>query len=215
MPKQLLSTCCLLWLQPKIGRYTSLMSITPSFMGVWTKKFLLTPPEGYQVADRSVCRLTRSLYGLKQTSRQWNQDSLLNYYLFGFQQSCHDHCLFTKGFDCEFIALLLYVDDVLVVSPSLDLITFVKQYLDGLFTIKDFGVARYFLGLQIARSAAGLSLTQSKYIHDILTDTGLLSAKSVTIPLPQGVKLCSDSGSLLPDPEPYRRLVGLDISYGV
>ncbi|KAL0395161.1 UNVERIFIED_CONTAM: Retrovirus-related Pol polyprotein from transposon RE2 [Sesamum latifolium] len=102
----------------------------------------------------------------------------------------------------DFIALLVYVDDILV----------------------DLGVARYFLGLQIARSAAGLSLTQCKYIHDILTDTGLLDAKSVTTPLPQGVKLCADSGSFLLDPEPYRRLIGRllylgftrpDISYGV
>ncbi|KAL0430697.1 UNVERIFIED_CONTAM: Retrovirus-related Pol polyprotein from transposon RE2 [Sesamum radiatum] len=139
-------------------------------------------------------------------------------------QSCHDHCLFTKGSQSDFVALLVYVDDVLVVSPSLNLITAIKQYLDELFTIKDLGVARYFLGLQIARSTAGLSLTQSKYIHDILSDTGLLDAKSVTTPLPQGVKLCAESGSFLPDPEPYRRLIDRllylgftrpDISYGI
>ncbi|KAL0411138.1 UNVERIFIED_CONTAM: Retrovirus-related Pol polyprotein from transposon RE2, partial [Sesamum latifolium] len=142
------------------------------------------------------------------------------YQRYGFTQSCHDHCLFSVGSDYQFIALLVYVDDVLVVSPSLDLIASVKQYLHRLFTIKDLEIARYFLGLQIARSEVGISLTQSKYIHDILTDTGLLSAKSVTSPLPQGVKLCSTSGSLLPDPELIGRLLYLgftcpDISYGV
>ncbi|KAL0427970.1 UNVERIFIED_CONTAM: hypothetical protein Slati_2971800 [Sesamum latifolium] len=97
---------------------------------------------------------------------------------------------------------------MLVVSPSLQLVTSVKQYLDTLFTIKDLGVARYFLGLQISRSNEGLSLTEMKYIHDILSDPGMLSAKSATTPLPQGVKLFAEAGSLLPDPEPYRRLVG-------
>ncbi|KAL0379126.1 UNVERIFIED_CONTAM: Retrovirus-related Pol polyprotein from transposon RE1 [Sesamum radiatum] len=172
------------------------------------EEIFMHPPEGYQVPVGSVCRLTRSLYGLKQASRQWNQEFTTRLQRYGFTQSCHDHCLFTMGSDHQFIALLIYVDDVLVVSPSLDLIASVKQYLHRLFTIKDLGTARYFLGLQIARSEAGISLTQSKYIHDILTDTGLLSAKSVTSPLPQGIKLCSTSGSLLSDPEPYRRLIG-------
>ncbi|KAL0457761.1 UNVERIFIED_CONTAM: Retrovirus-related Pol polyprotein from transposon RE1 [Sesamum latifolium] len=175
------------------------------------EEIFMAPPEGYQVAEGS-------------TSRQWNQEFTLQLLRYGFQQSCHDHCLFTKGSQSDFVTLLVYVDDVLVVSPSLNLIIAIKQHLDELFTIKDLGVARYFLGLQIARSAAGLSLTQSKYIHDILTDTGLLDAKSVTTPLPQGVKLCTESGSFLPDPELYRRLIGRllylgfthpDISYGV
>ncbi|KAL0456195.1 UNVERIFIED_CONTAM: Retrovirus-related Pol polyprotein from transposon TNT 1-94 [Sesamum latifolium] len=192
--------------------------------GKLDEEIFMTPPEGYQVADGCVCRLTRSLYGLKQASRQWNQEFTSRLVSFDFTQCCHDHCLFTKGSGNNFLGLLVYVDDVLVVSPSLALVTSVKVYLDGLFTIKDLGVARYSLGLQIARSADGLSLTQTKYIHDILVDTGLSSAKSVTTPLPQGVKLCSESGSLLADPEPYHRLIGRllylgftrsDISYGV
>ncbi|KAL0457111.1 UNVERIFIED_CONTAM: Retrovirus-related Pol polyprotein from transposon RE1 [Sesamum latifolium] len=161
------------------------------------EEIFMTPPEGYQVAPGSVCRLTRSLYGLKQASQQWNQEFTSQLLRFGFSQSSYDHCLFTMGSDQAFLALLVYVDDVLMVGPSIELIGSVKQYLDGLFTIKDLGTARYFLGLQIARSSAGLSLTQSKYIHDILTNIGLLAAKSVTSPLPQGVKLSSDSGSLL------------------
>ncbi|KAL0434903.1 UNVERIFIED_CONTAM: Retrovirus-related Pol polyprotein from transposon RE2, partial [Sesamum radiatum] len=204
--------------------YTQLDVNNAFLHGRLDEEIFMTPPEGYQVAAGSVCRLTRSLYGLKQAYRQWNQEFTSQLLHFGFQQSCHDHCLFTKGSDLNFVALLVYVDDVLVVSPSLALITSVKDYLHSLFTIKDLGIARYFLGLQIARSTAGLSLTQTKYIHDILTDTGLLSTKSVATPLPQGIKLCSDSDSLLSDPEPYRRLVGRllylgftrsDISYGV
>ncbi|KAL0307377.1 UNVERIFIED_CONTAM: putative mitochondrial protein [Sesamum calycinum] len=60
--------------------------------------------------------------------------------------------------------------------PSTVLIAKVKTYLDGLFTIKDLGSARFFLGLQIARSSLGTSVTQVKYIHDIINDTGLSHA---------------------------------------
>ncbi|KAL0373953.1 UNVERIFIED_CONTAM: Retrovirus-related Pol polyprotein from transposon RE1 [Sesamum radiatum] len=93
-------------------------------------------------------------------------------------------------------------------GPSMDLLTDVELHLDGLFTIKDLGAARFFLGLQIARSDVGLHLHQSKYIHDIVSDAGLLDAKSVTTPFSLGLKLSQDSGAALFDPEPYRRLVG-------
>ncbi|KAL0373919.1 UNVERIFIED_CONTAM: Retrovirus-related Pol polyprotein from transposon RE1 [Sesamum radiatum] len=78
--------------------------------------------------------------------------------------------------------------------------------------------------MYIARSPTGTSLTQAKYVQDILQDTGLQTAKAATTPLPQGIKLCANGGAALSDPEPYRRLVGRllylgftrpDISYGV
>ncbi|KAL0405058.1 UNVERIFIED_CONTAM: Retrovirus-related Pol polyprotein from transposon TNT 1-94 [Sesamum radiatum] len=121
--------------------------------------------------------------------------------------SPHGHCLFAKGSGDDYIALLVYVDDVLVTSPSSVLITEAKAYLDKLFTIKDLGLARYFLGLQIARSSAGTNLTQAKYIQDILQDTGLQHAKAATTPLPQGTKLCATEGVVLSGPEHYKRLL--------
>ncbi|KAL2227014.1 UNVERIFIED_CONTAM: Retrovirus-related Pol polyprotein from transposon RE2 [Sesamum indicum] len=126
----------------------------------------------------------------------------------GFQQSSNDHCLFFKALPSGFIGLLVYVDDVLLMAHSLDAISQVKNYLDGLFTIKDLGCARFFIGLQIARSEAGISLTQSKYILDIITDCGLQNAKSAITPLPPGIKLQTDSSDHFADPERYRRLIG-------
>ncbi|KAL0435394.1 UNVERIFIED_CONTAM: Retrovirus-related Pol polyprotein from transposon RE2 [Sesamum radiatum] len=94
------------------------------------------------------------------------------------------------------------------VCDSVLKITAVKNYLDSFFTIKDLGFAKYFLGLELARSTHGLLVTQTKYLTDILRDTHLLDAKTTSTPLPPGLKLTSDAGSLLPDPSPYRRLVG-------
>ncbi|KAL0443560.1 UNVERIFIED_CONTAM: Retrovirus-related Pol polyprotein from transposon RE1 [Sesamum latifolium] len=138
--------------------------------------------------------------------------------------SAYDHCLFIKKTDLGFLALLIYVDDILVTGPSISEIQPVKDYLHDLFTIKDLGDARYFLGLEIARGSTGLYVSQSKYIADIVRDTGLEDAKSVSTPLPQGIKLTADSGALLQDPGRYRRLVGCllylsftrpDVSYSV
>ncbi|KAL0447877.1 UNVERIFIED_CONTAM: Retrovirus-related Pol polyprotein from transposon RE2 [Sesamum latifolium] len=155
------------------------------------EEIFMHPPEGYQVAADSVCRLTRSLYGLKQASGNGTRNLPL---------SC----------------------SVLVLHNPAMIIAYLRRGL--IMTSLVFWGCSIFLGLQIARADEGISLNQSKYVHDILTDTGLLSAKSVTTPLPQGVKLCSDSGAFLSNPEPYRRLVGRllylgftrpDISYGV
>ncbi|KAL0433326.1 UNVERIFIED_CONTAM: Retrovirus-related Pol polyprotein from transposon RE2 [Sesamum latifolium] len=65
--------------------------------------------------------------------------------------SAHDHCLFTWQTASGLVMLLVYVDDILVTGPCLANIQLVKEHLHQLFTIKDIGVARYFLGLEIAR----------------------------------------------------------------
>ena len=80
--------------------------------------------------------------------------------------------------------------------------------LHNTFTIKDLGLARYFLGIEIARSSTGTFLNQRKYIPDILADAGLTAAKPAKFPMAKGLKLSVDTGVLLEDPESYRRIVG-------
>ncbi|KAL0386685.1 UNVERIFIED_CONTAM: putative mitochondrial protein [Sesamum latifolium] len=121
------------------------------------------------------------------------------------------------------IALLVYVDDVLITCVSKSKITEVKEFLHSAFTIKDLGNAKYFLGLEIARSSSGTSITKHKFIRDIITDTGLQSARAASSPVPPGLKLSAHNSTPLSDAEPYRRLVvrllylsftRLDISFG-
>ena len=73
---------------------------------------------------------------------------------------------------------------------------------------KDLGLAHYFLGLEIFRSATGTFLNQRKYILDMLQDVGLTGAKPAKFPLPKGLKLTIEDRDLLSDPESYRRIVG-------
>ncbi|XP_019054351.1 PREDICTED: uncharacterized protein LOC109115144 [Nelumbo nucifera] len=107
----------------------------------------------------------------------------------------------------SFVALLVYVDDVLLTGTLEADIISVKQHLDKLFTIKDLGCAKYFLGLEIASSSSGIVLNQRKYILDILTDTGLVGAKPTKTPFPKGQKLCANKGPPLAETERYRRFV--------
>lgn len=102
--------------------------------------------------------------------------------IFGFTQSHSDHCLFFKGSGVSFLCLLVYVDDVLVAGPSLPLIVELKQFLDSTFTIKDLGEARYFLGVEIARTANGIALNQHKYILDLVSSAGLMVVVPLLLP---------------------------------
>ncbi|KAK6143486.1 hypothetical protein DH2020_023834 [Rehmannia glutinosa] len=177
--------------------------------GYLDEDIYMVPPDGYSKAKPGeVCHLQRSLYGLKQASRQWNAEFCLKLQQFGFTQSAHDHCLFLRQTDVGFLVLLVYVDDVIISGTNLSEIDALKRYLDDLFTIKDLGYARYFLGMEIARNSDGTVLNQRKYILDILHDTGMLDCKAALTPLPPGLKLRGKEGDPLADPERFRRLIG-------
>jgi len=123
-----------------------------------------------------------------------------------------------------FTFVLVYVDDLLITGDDDKGIPRLKQDLHTAFTIKDLGLARYFLGVEISRSSQGTLLNQRKYVLDILTVVGLTGAKPAWFPLPKGLKLSTDVGTILSQPDSYRRLVGRllyltltwpDISYAV
>jgi hypothetical protein len=171
-----------------------------------------------------VYRLTKSLYGLKQASRQWFSKFSSTLLAHGFIQSKYDYSLFTKTVGHAFLALLVYVDDILIASNDVVSVTRLTTFLDHHFKLKDLGPAKYFLGLELARSAKGISLCQRKYTLDILQDIGFLVSKPVKFPMEQYLKLSKDEGLALPDPTVYRRLIGKllyltltrpDISYSV
>ncbi|KAL0434715.1 UNVERIFIED_CONTAM: Retrovirus-related Pol polyprotein from transposon RE1 [Sesamum radiatum] len=190
--------------------------------GFLDEAIYMTAPAGSSISPGKVCKLRRSLYSLKQASRQWNLEFTAQLLSSGFTQSHHYHCLFVKDSNDGLVALLVYVDNVLITSPSMAQNTEVKHFLDAAFTIKGLSSAKYFLGLEIARSAQGMSIIQHKFIQDIISDSRLQSSKPAATPLPMGITLSSFSPSPLSDAEPYRRFVGrllylsftrLDISF--
>ncbi|CAJ2668539.1 unnamed protein product [Trifolium pratense] len=126
----------------------------------------------------------------------------------GYSQSSSDYSLFTMKNGSIFIAILVYVDDIIVTGTSMIEINRIKNILDLNFKIKDLGILKYFLGLEVAHSKQGITISQRKYCLDLLQDTGLLGSKPVSTPLDPSIKLHQDSGKPYADITQYRRLIG-------
>ena len=155
-----------------------------------------------------VCKLRKSLYGLRQAPRQWffKLASALRDY--GFRQSPLDHSLFVYCTGDQFLAILIYVDDLVLTGSSPVHCRTFKRCLHQCFKLKDLGPLKYFLGIEVARSPHGLFLCQRKYAFDILSESGMLGAKPAVFPMEQNHWLTTKSGSPIADPARYRRLVG-------
>lgn len=158
--------------------------------------------------EKMVCKLQKSIYGLKQTSRQWFEKISHALLDFGLEQSKSDYSLFTKGRGDSFVALLVYVDDIIITGSSLTSIEALKSFLDAKFKLKDLGSLRYFLGLELARSSKGIYLSQRQYVLQLLEDMGMLASKAAKLPMDPNLQLRLSDGPFLADPSLYRRLIG-------
>ncbi|XP_022030789.1 uncharacterized mitochondrial protein AtMg00810-like [Helianthus annuus] len=126
----------------------------------------------------------------------------------GFRQSKADHSLFVFRNGGRYIAVLIYVDDVILVGNDATKINETKRFLNEHFSIKDLGSLKYFLGIEVARTEEGMVLSQRKYTLNILEDAGMLGCRPSPLPMEQNLKLQNGEEEDRIDASHYRRLVG-------
>ena len=162
---KLLFVKCLLVVVAVQGWYLCQLDVNNTFLhGDLKEEVYMDLPSGFHNKGGLVCKLVKSLYGLKQASRQWFANFSTTLLMLGFTQFRADYSLFTKKTSTSFIALLVYVDDILLASDNKQAVDELKVLLDQQFKLKDLGELKFFLGLEVARSASGISLCQRKYI---------------------------------------------------
>lgn len=150
------------------------MDVKTAFLhGNLDEDIYMQEPEGYVLKGKEhrVCLLKRSLYGLKQSPRQWNKrfDQFMKKK--GFCRSEHDMCVYTKKLsEGERVYLLLYVDDMLIAAKNIADVIELKHLLSTEFEMKDLGAARRILGMDIFRdrNAGVLRLSQSCYLKKVI-----------------------------------------------
>jgi hypothetical protein len=129
----------------------------------------MQPPPGLELPPGKVLHILRSLYGLKQAARDWNQLCVSELRKLGFIQSEADPCLLTLP--SKKLIILVYVDDVTIAGPDLDDIQWFKREFGKIFKIKDLGETEKILGVRVIRNRqeGTLKIDQTHYVKDVLT----------------------------------------------
>ncbi|KAA0049857.1 Beta-galactosidase [Cucumis melo var. makuwa] len=178
--------------------------------GDLVEEVYMSPPLGFEAQfGQQVCKLQKSLYGLKQSPRAWFDRFTIFVKSQGYSQGHSDHTLFTKASKTGKIAfLIVYVDDIVLTGDDQTEISQLKQKMGDEFEIKDLGNLKYFLGMEVARSKEGISVSQRKYTLDLLTETGMLGCRPADTPIEFSCKLGNSDDQVPVDKEQYQRLVG-------
>ncbi|CAL9022379.1 unnamed protein product [Prunus brigantina] len=186
--------------------------------------YMKLPPGHPQGCDSNlVCKLHKSIYGLKQSPRSWYAKLSSVLEAIGFQRSNADSSLFVRTGLVGKLVVLIYVDDLIITGDNGEEIANLKHSLRQKFAMKDLGVLKYFLGIEMATSHKGLFLNQHKYVLDLLQEADMINSKPACTPLDSKLKLDME-GEPLNNISHYQRLVGkliyltitrLDITYAV
>ena len=117
-----------------------------------------------------MCKLRKSLYELKQSPRTWFDRFMKAIKKQGYVQAQTDDTVFYKHKESKITILIMYVDDIIFTGDDVEEMTRVKKGLASEFEMKDLEKLRYFLGMEVARNKTRISITQRKYILDLLQE---------------------------------------------
>ena len=143
--------------------------------------YMDTPP-GFEdmFTKGKVCKLKKSLYGLKLSPQAWFDRYMRVLRRYGYTQCQSGHTLFVKHLaNGRFTVLIVYVGDIVLTGNCEEEMVHLKQLLSKSFEIKDLGQLRYFLGMEVARSSQGISISQRKYALDLLKENGMIGCRPV------------------------------------
>ncbi|KAD2204143.1 hypothetical protein E3N88_41639 [Mikania micrantha] len=179
--------------------------------GFLQEEVYVLQPLGFEIKgdEDKVYKLHKALYGLKQAPRAWYSRIDTFFTKNVYERSENEPTVYVKrSRNKELVIICLYVDDIIYTESSNELVAEFKQHMMTEFDMTDIGILRYFLGLEVTQSNAGIFLSQRKYAKDLLNKFGMMNCKTVTTPMISNEKLQMDDGGAMVDSYMYRSLNG-------
>lgn len=173
------------------------MDVTTAFLnGELDEEVYMKQPEGFATKGQEdlVCKLKRSIYGLKQSPRCWNSALDNQLKRMGFVQAKGDPCIYVAS-EGEMFIIAVYVDDIVLAGKSKKRMSEVKQALAKQFEVKDMGELHYFLGVNIVQDSntGEVCIGQPAYAANLVQKFGMEHAKAVNTPVDVSMKLIKAS----------------------
>lgn len=185
------------------------LDVTTAFLnGYLDEEVFMTPPDGVDVSADKCLLLKRSIYGLKQAPKKWNERFHNFIVTLRFVQSKSDYCLYVRVQNGTTTYLVLYVDDMLLCGDDSDAIDMIVSQLSNEFKMKDLGSPRQYMGLNINidYELGVLTIDQNDYIQRILQKFDMVDCNPSATPMEPHLQLEDIDGAL--SNEPYRALLG-------
>ncbi|GKC22744.1 retrotransposon protein, putative, ty1-copia subclass, partial [Tanacetum coccineum] len=175
------------------------MDVKAAFLnGRLNEDVYMVQPEGFVNPKhlRRVCKLQRSIYGLKQASNIWNKRFDEEIKKYGFTQNPDEPCVYKRASGSIIVFLILYVDDILLMGNNIPMLQDVKSWLGKCFAMEDLGEPAYILGIKIYRDRSRrlIGLSQNAYIDKILKRFKMDTSKRGTIPMQPNIDLSKSQG---------------------
>lgn len=180
------------------------LDVSNAFLNATLKEeIFMTLPDGVTSSKRVMCKLNKSLYGLRQAPRVWNErfDNLVS--VIGFERTKCEDCLYINKKTQSF--LLVYVDDFIITAPTEADLDEIVNKLSKNIELTSGSLGR-FLSMNIKAGPNGFSINQSDYINNLLKKYDMVGANPSKTPLSLG--FTSEGSPPMQDHIKHKELVG-------
>ena len=157
--------------------------------GTLKEKVYMLQPEGFEDGTDRVCQLIKTLYGLKQSGREWNKeldDKLTKHHFIRLKS---DPCAYVRRNGKNVAIMTVWVDDLLIFASSDEMLNGVKTDLCSEWEVTDLGEPAKIVGIEITRTQNSIKISQQKYIESILKKEEMENLNPVSTPMDPNVKL--------------------------
>ena len=160
------------------------MDIKGAYLNCVLKEIIyMKQPEGFSNETKWVCRLNKTLYGLKQSELEWNNQLDHSLQSIGFRHLLIDSCTYLRTSNCDFQIITVWVDDPQIFATSDNGMKQTKDQIGTRWQVTDLSKPLKIIGIQIIRNTDSIMITQCQYIKNLLERHQMTHTNPIATPM--------------------------------